>query len=333
MSTFVENYNTKIFFNFINHITLPEIKLVEEELEKCTVDLSNPMRDMCLDIINSGGKRLRPLLLLYCAKCFGTVNRQVIKAAAAAELIHLASLVHDDIIDSSAFRHNRTTLNAKHGNHIPVLIGDFLFAKAFEILCSGKIYPGMKCMVEAIQHMCEGEILQAQDIKNPSFSLKEYYIRIEKKTAKLIAACCKTGACMSASNNAIINSMEEYGLNLGYAFQIIDDILDLTGSTENLGKPVFSDLLQGNITLPILILIQYEDYSPYIYKVIKEKTLSLETQVFIKTGLYETGALNQAYTKAVEYCEKAKTCLEDIPDSEYRQFLTELLNISLSRCS
>lgn len=333
MSTTTIEYDIKSSSFPVNLNSIPEIKLVEEELFRSVANLSPAMQEICVHIINSGGKRLRPLLLFYSGMCFGQLTQQMIKAAAAAELIHLASLVHDDIIDNSSLRHGRVTINSKDGNLVSVLAGDYLFAKAFEILCSNEIYKGMGSMVKAIQNMCEGEILQAEEIKTPSFNIEEYLLRIEKKTAKLISSCCETGASIATSDKGKIESMKNYGMNLGYAFQIVDDILDLIGDSRKLGKPVFNDLLQGNATLPVLFLRQYDGYSYYIDKVIKEKTASLDVQLVIRNGLLQTGALNQSYLKAVEYCNEAKRCLIDIPDSLYKQFLLNLTETILSRCN
>ncbi len=333
MNIIAENLKIHTSSTFINTRSIPEIESVEQELTNCLSNLSTPMKEMCIHILNSGGKRLRPLLLFYSGKCFGSFTPQMLKAATAAELIHLASLVHDDIIDNSDLRHNRITLNSKHGNHISVLIGDFLFAKAFEILCCNQIFEGMKYFVEAIEEMCEGEILQASEIESPTLSFDHYFVRIEKKTAKLISACCKTGAAIGSSNHTYIESMGKYGLNLGYAFQIIDDILDINGDNKNLGKPVFNDLIQGNLTLPILILNQYSEYTQYINEIVERKTVSKEIQSIIAEGLHGTGSLNQAYHKAIEYCEAAKENLKDIPDSPHRKFLMSLPETVLARCN
>ena len=333
MNTPTTNITVQTSKILINLANLPEIELVEHELTKCFNNLKSPMKEMCHYIINSGGKRLRPLLLFYSGKCLGALTDSMIKAATAAELIHLASLVHDDIIDGSDLRHKKVTLNSTYGKHISVLVGDYLFAKAFEVLCSNKIYAGMESMVEAIQDMCEGEILQASEIENPSFSLEGYYKRIEKKTAKLLSSCCKTGASLASLNDASIESMQQYGLNLGYAFQIIDDILDVIGDTNELGKPVFNDLIQGNVTLPILFLMQHEVYFLYVNRILNEKIAPREFEADIKIGLYQTGALEQAYLKALEYCTAAKLCLNDIPDSPFRQTLLALPDKILSRCN
>jgi len=333
MKTLSENEKTKSTPTIINLSTVAEIELVEKELIKSVNTVSNSMKQLCLHIINSGGKRIRPLLLFYSCRCLGPITNQTTKAATAAELIHLASLVHDDIIDDSNLRHNKITLNYKNGNHTSVLVGDYLFAKAFEILCCNQISNGMEYMVEAIQAMCEGEILQALEIKNPSFDFENYYQRIEKKTAKLISASCKTGASISSSETNMINSMEQYGLNLGYAFQIVDDILDLMGTPQKLGKPVFSDLLNGNLTLPILILAQTSPYNHYINKILEEKELTIELQSTIVRGLNETSALNKAYLKAQDFCNIAKANLNTIPESPFRQYLLDLPDKLLSRCN
>lgn len=317
---------------YINNTEIPELELVERELLKAINELENPVRDMCNYVINSGGKRLRPLLMLNCGQCFGPVNSNLIKAAVAAELIHLASLVHDDILDNSNLRHKKATLNSGYGNHISVLVGDCLFAKAFQILASNKIYNGLEYMTQTIYHMCEGEIFQAANIKSASLSLNEYYKRIEKKTACLISACCKTGAAINSLGHKHIHSMEMFGLYLGCAYQIIDDILDFQGNKAKLGKPIFNDLLQGNITLPAIFLLEHKGYQEIIDMVITKRVITKEIKLIILAGLNETGALNKAYAAAAEFCNKALLCLEDVPDNPYRQYLMSLPEALLNRC-
>lgn len=318
---------------YLNWSSMPEIKMVEHELYSHTDLLSSPIKEMCIHIITSAGKRLRPFLLISSAKCFGRCTQKVIKAAAAAEFIHLASLVHDDIIDNSHLRHKKITLNSMYGNHISVLVGDFLFAKAFEIMCSNRIDTEMEVMVDAIQNMCEGEIMQSHEIELPSMAAENYYKRIEKKTAKLLASCCSAGASMTTSDTELIKSLEYYGLNLGYAFQIVDDILDVNGDPNKIGKPVFSDISQGNLTLPILLLIEHNEYAGYINEVMEEKTITPEIQLIIREGLHKTGALHQAYLKASEYCNTAKSCLNIVPDNQSRQLLLSVPDVLLARCN
>ncbi len=328
-----KNKHSQAYSTFIRVRELREIEMVEQELVNSTASLSGQVEEICTHIINSGGKRIRPLLVLYSGMCFGPLSHLLVKTAAAAELIHLASLVHDDIIDNSALRHSSTTLNYTYGNHISVLAGDYLFAKAFEILCSNRLHREMKFLVHAIENMCEGEILQNLDIKEPSYDLQDYMKRIEKKTARLISACCKAGASISDAGDTYTDIMELYGLKLGYAFQIIDDILDLRGTPEKLGKPVFSDLMQGNITLPILILLETDNrFLPHING-LKDNSLPTEKlQSIIVTGLHETGALDKAYTIAQQYCQEAKAYLQGIPESHYRQFLSSLPDLVIARC-
>ncbi len=334
MDTPLKDKYSQAYSTFIRIRELREIEMVEQELINSTASLSGQVEEICLGIINSGGKRIRPLLVLFSGMCFGPSSHRLVKTAAAAELIHLASLVHDDIIDNSDLRHGSTTLNYSHGNHISVLAGDYLFAKAFEILCSSQLHKEMGFMVHAIGDMCEGEILQTLDIKNPSFNLHEYKKRIEKKTARLISACCKAGASISYAGNTYTDIMEQYGLKLGYAFQIVDDILDLKGTPEKLGKPVFSDLMQGNVTLPILLLVEIDKRFLHYIDSFKTNALPNEKlQSAIVTSLHETGALNKAYTLAQQYCEEAKACLESIPESRYRQFLSSLPDMVIARCS
>ena len=206
---------------------IPGIEAIEIELYNSLSGSQGTMREMCSHILNAGGKRIRPLLVLHSGLGFGTMSNHLVKAAVAAELIHMASLVHDDIIDNSSLRRSRPSINKIWGNQFAVLCGDYLFSKAFGIMSSNRLMRSMDLMVEAIQNMCEGEIVQAGERFNPLISQERYYEIIGMKTAIFLSCCCKSGAAISGATKLQVHMMGEYGLHLGYAFQIIDDILDI----------------------------------------------------------------------------------------------------------
>jgi heptaprenyl diphosphate synthase len=249
-------------------IVLPELKIVEEELYKVIADTEGAAKDVCLYALQAGGKRLRPTLVLLSNKCFNgdIIPGDIIPAAVAAELIHLASLIHDDIIDNSQMRHGKKSVNTHWDNKIAVLAGDNLFAKAFKVLSKNRLYDVLELMVEAIEDMCSGEIEQAMDSFNPAQEEESYYRKISKKTAKLLAVCCQAGSLISLTGKDYASSLREFGLNLGYAFQITDDILDLTGQKKELGKPTGLDLAQGTLTLPMLSLLKNPKYGDWFKK-------------------------------------------------------------------
>ncbi|PQQ67546.1 polyprenyl synthetase family protein [Acetivibrio saccincola] len=242
-------------FNF-NTKTIPEIQLIELELINVLSDSRGKIRDMCTSILNAGGNRIRPLLTMYSGLLFSPVNRDMIMGAVSVELIHMASLVHDDIIDNSNLRRNKPSVNSMWGNHFAVLCGDYLFSKAFEILSKLKSSKCMDLMVKSIQNMCHGEILQADNKYNWDMDIDTYYQIISKKTGSLIENSCRMGAVISGTEKKYEEAVGGYGLNIGLAFQIIDDILDICGKTNEMGKPKFEDISQGNMTLPMIFFVK-----------------------------------------------------------------------------
>lgn len=306
-------------------VALPEMAQVEEKLYKIIQESQGPTGEICTYLLKAGGKRMRPMLTLLSARCFcPKIPPAAITTAVAAELIHLASLIHDDIIDNADRRHGKLSLNARWGNKIAVLTGDYLFAKAFKILSQGGLYKVLELMIEAIEDMCSGEIEQALDSFNASQEEANYYRKIRKKTAKLIAVCCQSGALTGGASEENALSLRSFGLNLGYAFQIADDILDFTGKKEVLGKPTGLDLAQGNLTLPVLNLLKDETYGPWLKKVLLTKKLDEITHQRILEALIDSGALKKAQAAALAFSQKACHCLESLPSSPYRDTLKEL---------
>lgn len=306
------------------------LKEVEEKLLKEIQDSHTDTYKICLRLIKSGGKRIRPILVLCASQCFGSLNKEAIETATAYELIHMASLVHDDIIDASLLRRNQPTVNALMGNQISVLVGDYLFAKAFKILSMNRLIKSMSLAVEAIQQMCDGEIVQADNKFNLNQTIKDYYERIYKKTGILIASCCQAGAIIGGGNKVQVQALKVYGENLGYAFQIIDDLLDFTGNEETLGKPVGCDLMEGNITLPILKLMNQRVYTNWLKEILKNG-ITKESYWEIIRLLKDSYALEETYAEAELCIKKAKDALKGINDSMYKQILLDLADKVLIR--
>lgn len=304
------------------------LEAIEKELYDTISDSEGIVRDMCNHILGAGGKRIRPLLVVYIGNMFtNDENHDLIRAAAAAELIHMASLVHDDIIDNSDFRRSRQSVNKVWGNHYAVLCGDYLFAKAFGLLSGIGIVKSMKYMIEAIQSMCHGEILQASERYETNTVLEVYYNRIEKKTATFLACCCKSGADIAGAGDTQINLAAQYGINLGYAFQIIDDIMDLCGNTSVMGKPIGEDLIQGNLTLPVILLMDDAGYGDWIRQLIHRRDFTEESLGRIKLVLEENGIIEKSYEIAGYHMEKAKEALRLLPESEYKDTLYKLTDM------
>ena len=312
----------------------PEFKAIEKELQKAIADSEGIVFDMCSHMLNAGGKRVRPLLVLYSGNLFsGEKTKDLIQAAVAAELIHMASLVHDDIIDNSMFRRSKPSVNKIWGNNYAVLCGDYLFAKAFGLLSGSGIVSSMKYMVEAIQMMCHGEILQASQRYLTNINLNTYYDRIAKKTAIFLACCCKSGAIIAGADGTQIDLAAQYGVNLGYAFQIIDDILDFCGNPLVMGKPVGEDLIQGNLTLPVILLMCKEGYGDWIRQLIHKRDFTKKNIDEVKIVLEETGIIKKSYEIARKHIDRAKRALKLLPKSEYNDLLLSFADMLESRAN
>ena len=217
------------------------------------VDLINQMSHY---IISSGGKRIRPLLLLLCARATDYDGDYHYSMAVVIELIHTATLLHDDVVDQSTTRRGQETANELWGNAPSVLVGDFLYSRAFEIMVEPNSMEIMKILSKATNQISEGEVLQLLNIKNANVTQKEYYRVIERKTACLFKAACQIAGILSNSNQKVIEAMGKFGMHLGNAFQIIDDTLDYESDSNIIGKEVGDDLSEGKVTLPMIYALE-----------------------------------------------------------------------------
>lgn len=296
---------------------LPGLALVEEIIQS-VVKAGNEVIKPVLTRILPGGKRLRPILVLAAAGFYPHDEREVSLAAAAAELIHAASLVHDDVLDSADTRRGKKTINMIWGNHVAVLTGDFLFAEAFSLLADCR--PAInKLVTRTIQEMCEGEIEQLTQAWDPKTTESQYFRRIRKKTAALIAASCQIGGMTARMNDRELAALYEYGCCLGAAFQIVDDLLDYLAQKADAGKPVGNDIANGTLTLPLL---HYFRQAPLPGRVWQDLLQAENTDnERLRTLLTESGSLAYAYTKAVELVNYACRCLASLPEGSSRDKL------------
>jgi len=315
----------------ISTLQFPELLFVEDKLHVLLSKADGLIQQTCVGLLQSGGKRIRPLLTLYSGMCFAPLNPPMIQAAVASELIHMASLIHDDVIDKSATRRGKPTVNSLYGDHAAILTGDYLFAEAFNILSTQQLLSSMTYLVEAIQAMCEGEVNQANEQFSSSVSLDHYFQRITKKTSKLLAACCQSGTFLAGASSEELTHMREYGLNIGYAYQITDDLLDISGDADSLGKPVGADLLNGNITLPFLYLMENPIYGSWLLEIMETRKVTRQGIQSIKEALISSGCIDQAYATATNCICNAKDSLDKIPRSPYRTTLVDLAESILLR--
>lgn len=309
----------------------PELLIVEDKLQDSFRRADGIIKATCSKLLASGGKRLRPLLTLQSAQCFGPLNTSTIQAAVAAELIHMASLIHDDVIDHSDLRRGVPTTNSEHGNLVAVLTGDYVFAEAFRILSSEHLLTSMSYLVQAIKSMCDGEVHQAKERFDLKIDRDTYFKRISQKTGVLLACCCQSGAATAGASQEEILHLKDYGLNLGYAYQIIDDILDFTGDSQLTGKPVAADLINGYITLPVIYLLENPLYGPWAKEILEKKELTSGDVRKILQALISSEALDDAFGTALHCAQSAVRSLDQIPSSSAKTFLTDLTHTILYR--
>ena len=278
-------------------------------------------------LLDSTGKRLRPSLLLLCAKTNNHWNEKAIPVAACLELIHTASLVHDDVLDEADLRRNKTAFNTRWGNEPAILTGDYLYFKAFSVLSQLEV-PRISSIVSfAAEQMCEGEIIQTCKTYQLDLSEEDYLEIIRKKTASLMAASCEAGAVLSGSHPSLQKALAHYGLNFGMAFQIIDDCQDLTASPNETGKSTYKDIEQGKMTLPLIYLMKKAS------KKDKQALINLfereRQEVIALLARYETIGLS--LQRAKEYLIKAKDELKAVEDSEAKDALCQLADHLLEK--
>ena len=245
---------TKDIFHWIE----PELALLEKTLGETLVSTAPLISEVGAHLVRSGGKRLRPALYLLAAKsCGGFDENKATPLAAAIELIHMASLVHDDVIDQAQTRRGTVTANAKWGNQVAVLTGDHMFAQAFALV-SNKGYSedvGER-LAALVQGLCAGEILQDSALYTADHNLEEYERRIAMKTADFLAICCELGGMVGGAPTEVCEGLKAYGKAIGMAFQITDDLLDVMGDEERIGKPAGNDIRQGVVTLPVICALE-----------------------------------------------------------------------------
>ena len=284
-------------------------------------------------IIASGGKRIRPLLLLLCARATNYGGTEHHAMAVVIELIHTATLLHDDVVDESTTRRNQDTANELWGNAASVLVGDFLYSRAFEILVEPNSMSIMRILSKATNQIAEGEVLQLLNIRNTNVSQTKYFNVIEQKTARLFEAACKIGALLSDSSEKTINSLGDFGLHLGIAFQIIDDALDYESNSTTMGKEVGDDLSEGKITLPMIYALEKTSGSEN--KILRDaiKTADASNIDKIINILCSVNAFEFTRKIAENESQKALKSLKNIPDSEYRSALKLLCELSINRTS
>lgn len=282
-------------------------------------------------IVNSGGKRLRPVLVLLSAGAFGYAGRAHLELAAVVEFIHTATLLHDDVVDSSEKRRGRDTANAVWGNQASVLVGDFLYSRSFQMMVSVGNMRVMEILSDATATIAEGEVKQLLNVHNADVSEAAYLDVIHCKTAKLFEAAAQIGAVIAGRSPAEEAAMARYGMHLGAAYQLVDDVLDYSASSDELGKNIGDDLAEGKPTLPLIYVMQHgsDEQKALVRRAIEEGG---KDQIdAITQAIESTGAIAYTSRSAQSEAEKAIAALEIIPDSPYKQALISLARFAVAR--
>jgi octaprenyl-diphosphate synthase len=311
-----------------------ELALVEEEFERQARSNIQVIAYIGDHLRRSGGKRVRPALTILSNYAVGGdgSNQSSIRMATVMEFLHTATLVHDDIIDKAETRRNRPSINSEFGNQTAVLMGDWLYMSAFETSLAERSLPILDILTAVTRRMTEGELLQLTLLGRTDISEEQYFDVIARKTAYLFSACCEIGALLGGASPEQQAAMRDYGMNLGMAFQLIDDVLDFTSTEDVLGKPAGADLIDGKISLPLIMLLQ------------RAPETRLQLQTVINDGGYQrvarqslldmlaaTGALARAHERAIEYAAAARASLDGLPPSVHAGALAAISSYITAR--
>ncbi len=308
----------KMMYSFLNS----DLNVIEDELEE-TIKAESPLlHEASLHLLQAGGKRIRPVFVLLAAK-FGEYDINKIKnVAVSLELIHMASLVHDDVIDDAELRRGKLTIKAKWDNKIAMYTGDYIFARALELITNVENPHAHKILSHTLVELCVGEIEQIKDKYNYGQNVRTYFRRIKRKTAMLIAVSCQLGAIAANVEEEIHNKLFKFGYFVGMSYQIIDDVLDFVGTEKELGKPAGGDLHQGNITLPVLFAMEDSAIREEIIKV-HEGTDRAEIEKIISL-IKSSGAIEKSLELSDKYLQKALEVLEELPPSKSKKALRDI---------
>ncbi len=308
----------KMMYSFLNS----DINIIEKMLEETIQAESLLLKQASMHTLQAGGKRIRPVFVLLGGK-FGQYDINIIKnAAVALELIHMASLVHDDVIDDADLRRGQPTVKSKWDNKIAMYTGDFVFALALELMTNIEKPLSHKILADTIVEVTVGEIQQIRDKYRYNQHLRDYLRRIKRKTALLIAASCQLGAIAADVEESVHKKLYRFGYYVGMSFQITDDILDFTATEKELGKPAGSDLLQGNITAPALFAMENKELSKLI-PTVHEGMHPQEIEKII-TLIKQSSAIEKSVALSDRYLNKALEILEELPANKAKKTLRDI---------
>jgi octaprenyl-diphosphate synthase len=324
----------------LTNISLSEISVpIEKELDEFVVLFRNSLKSKVglLDIVTrfilkQKGKKIRPLLVLLSSQACGSVTERTYRGAILVELLHTATLVHDDVVDGAESRRGFPSINAIWKNKIAVLMGDYLLAKGLMLAVDSKDYDFLQVITNTVKRMSEGELLQISKTRKLDNDEETYFRIISDKTASLLSTCCSIGAMAATKNDEIIKALHEYGENIGLAFQIRDDLLDIVGSKSLIGKPLGSDIKEKKLTLPLIYALRTAPKadSKKIISELKRSEKKINVSMIVDFILNNHG-VDYAEKKAIEIIKRAKNNLSILPDSEAKRSLLLLSDYIIER--
>ncbi len=314
-----------------------DLARVEEVISAESATAVEPAAEIGQYLLSGGGKRLRPALLLLAARFCGYRGSSAVKLGAVVEMIHSATLIHDDVIDGAELRRGRPSANCRWGNHMSVLAGDWLYMQSFQMALAERNFRILDILIELTQNMVEGELLQLTKLGRADLTEQDALDLSYRKTACLFSGCAQLGAVLAEQSEAGERAMVEYGRSCGLAFQLVDDLLDFTASPEKLGKPVLSDLKEGKVTLPLIYALEGSNGNGnsagrrMVTTVLAEKGFHSVKPEQITALVEESGALERARRLAHDYAARAKDCINGFGDPGYRRVLLAVPDFILDR--
>jgi octaprenyl-diphosphate synthase len=306
---------------------------VEQEIALQNGSAIQPVAEIVGYLLGGGGKRLRPALLLLSAGACSYRGPSAIRLGAVVELIHSATLIHDDVIDGADTRRGRPSANSRWGNHMSVLAGDWLYMQSFEMALRERNFKILDILIELTQNMVEGELIQLTKLGRIDLTEQDALALATRKTACLFSGCARLGAVLGRQGDGVEQALAEYGRNAGLAFQLVDDLLDFTASPQELGKPVLSDLKEGKVTLPLIYALENGESAGrrMVATVLEEKGFQSVRPEQITALVHNSGALDRARQLACDFASRAKACLNGWVNSDYGRALLTVPDFILDR--
>ena len=314
--------------------------LIQEELEQVEKHISaesvasvDAVTAIGQYLQSSGGKRLRPALLLICAKLAGGAGRAAVRLGAVVEMIHAATLVHDDVIDAAETRRGRPSSNVKWGNHTCVLAGDWLYMQAFQIALRERNFQILDLLISLTQMMVEGELIQLERIGQIGITEADCMELVDRKTARLFSVCARLGAISAGADSTVEEKLGEYAWNLGMAFQLVDDVLDFTAREKTLGKPVGGDLREGKVTLPLVYALECATPGEraMVQSILQDRSYDRIPFARILNLLENYSGIQRVKERAQGFTDKARFIISEFPDSPYQRALLAVTELVTER--